>query len=90
MSFESYLTRDEFNEICSEIWQDMLKPVEDAIADVQQFWQEFSIDKIDKVVVVGGSTRILKVRDTLKDYFGKDKVDIHPLPEEAIAQGAAW
>ena len=68
----------------------MLVPVEDAIADVQQFWREFSIDKIDKVVVVGGSTRILKVRDILKEYFGKDKVYIHPFPEEAIAQGAAW
>ena len=81
MSFESSLTREKFNEICSEIWQDMLVPVVDAIADVQNFWQEFSKDKIEKVVVVGGSTRIIKVRETLNDYFGEEKVYIHAFPE---------
>ena len=49
-----------------------------------------TIDALEKVVVVGGSTRIPKIRSTLKDYFGASKVYIAEQPEQSIAEGAAW
>ena len=49
---------------------------------------KMSKSEIDDIVLVGGSTRIPKVRQLLKDFFGKDaKMDINP--DEAVAYGAA-
>ena len=45
-------------------------------------------DEIDHIVVVGGSTRIPKVRQMLKEYFDKELVD-HINPDEGVAYGAA-
>ena len=45
-------------------------------------------DQVDDIVLVGGSTRIPKIREMIKNYFGKEpKKDIHP--DEAVAYGAA-
>ena len=49
---------------------------------------KMSKSEIDDIVLVGGSTRIPKVRQLLKEFFGKDsKMDINP--DEAVAYGAA-
>ena len=85
MSFESELTRDEFEDICSDIWIRMLEPIQTSLEQA-----ELTIDALEKVVVVGGSTRIPKIRSTLQDYFGKSKVHIAEQPEKSIAEGAAW
>ena len=54
----------------------MLEPIEATLLEAAK-----TIDDIEKVIVVGGSTRIPKVRSTLQDYFGKSKVHIHEFPE---------
>ena len=60
MSFESMLTRKDFEDICSDIWERMLKPIQTALDKA-----DLTIDALEKVVVVGGSTRIPKVRSIL-------------------------
>ena len=85
MSFETSLTQDEFEEICSDIWSQMLAPIQDALQQAA-----LTESDIEKVIVVGGSSRIPKVRSTLQDHFGKSKVHIAEQPEQAIAEGAAW
>ena len=48
-------------------------------------------DEIDKVLLVGGSTRIPKVKTWLIEYFDdeEDKINEDVNPDEAVAQGAA-
>jgi L1 cell adhesion molecule like protein len=61
-----------------------------ALAPQQKAMQDakMSKDQIDDIVFVGGSTRIPRVRQLLKDFFGKEpKMDINP--DEAVAYGAA-
>lgn len=77
------LTRAKFESLCEVDFKKCLEPVEKALKD-----SGLSKDKITDVVLVGGSTRIPKVREILKNYFGKDlKMDINP--DEAVAYGAA-
>lgn len=78
------LTRAKFEELCNEEFVRCLEPVSKALTDAK-----LSKGEIDDIVLVGGSTRIPKVRQLLKDYFnGKEpKSDINP--DEAVAYGAA-
>lgn len=63
----------------------MMEPIQAALHQAN-----LTKDGISQVIVVGGTTRIPKVRSDLIDYFGKSKVHIHEQPEQAIAEGAAW
>ena len=58
----------------------MLKPIQAAFEEAN-----LTKEDIEQVVVVGGSTRIPKVRSILREYFGKEKVHIHEKPEQAVA-----
>ncbi|KAF2344448.1 Heat shock protein 70 family, partial [Trinorchestia longiramus] len=49
----------------------------------------FSKEAIDRVVLVGGSTRIPVVKSILEEYFGAHKLDQTVNQDEAVAQGAA-
>jgi heat shock protein 1/8 len=78
------LSRAKFEELCNNEFIKCLEPVENALKDAK-----LTKNDIDDIVLVGGSTRIPKVRQLLKDFFnGKEpKVDINP--DEAVAYGAA-
>ena len=78
------LSRAKFEELCNNEFIKCLEPVENALKDAK-----LSKNEIDDIVLVGGSTRIPRVRQLLKDYFnGKEpKADINP--DEAVAYGAA-
>ncbi len=77
------ITRAKFESLCATEFEKCLEPVRKAMIDANM-----SKDQIDDIVLVGGSTRIPKIRQMLKDYFGKDpKMDINP--DEAVAYGAA-
>ena len=62
--FDSSLTREKFDEICQPIWDKILKPIEEVL-------KKAGLDKsqITKVILVGGSTRIPKVRKVISNYF---------------------
>jgi heat shock protein 1/8 len=78
------LSRAKFEELCNNEFIKCLEPVENALKD-----SKLNKNNIDDIVLVGGSTRIPKVRQLLKDFFnGKEpKSDINP--DEAVAYGAS-
>ncbi len=80
---EVSLTRAKFESLCATEFDKCFEPVKKAMMDANM-----SKDQINDIVLVGGSTRIPKIRQMLKEYFGKEpKMDINP--DEAVAYGAA-
>ena len=62
------ITLDEFEEMAAEVLERLKEPLERALED-----GGFEKDEISDILVVGGSTRIPKVREWLSEYFdGKD------------------
>ncbi|ARF12614.1 Hsp70 protein [Klosneuvirus KNV1] len=82
--FTATLTRAKFEALCIDDFNKCMDPVDRALKDAK-----LAKADITDVVLIGGSTRIPKVRDLLKDFFnGKElKADINP--DEAVAYGAA-
>ena len=80
---DKQLTRAKFNELTKDLVNKTKQPVEKALEDAG-----LSTNEIDKVLLVGGSTRIPAVSDLVKDIIGKDpQKDINP--DECVALGAA-
>jgi len=77
------LTRARFEQLADPIFKRLMPPVEQALKDA-------AIDskKIDEVVLVGGSTRIPKVQELVKGFFGKEP-NKSVNPDEVVAVGAA-
>ncbi len=77
------LTRAKFEALCEDFFLRSLEPVKKALADAK-----LSPSDIDEVVLVGGSTRIPRVQDEVKKFFGKEP---HKgvNPDEVVALGAA-
>ena len=77
------LTRAKFEQLIDPILQRLKNPVEQAIKDAG-----IDAKKVDEVVLVGGSTRIPKVQERVKDIFGKEP-NKSVNPDEVVAVGAA-
>jgi len=77
------LTRSKFEQLVDAILQRLRGPVEQAIKDAG-----LPANKIDEVVLVGGSTRIPKVQEIVKNIFGKEP-NKSVNPDEVVAVGAA-
>src|SRR5690242_8608626 len=77
------LTRSKFEQLVGDLLQHSMEPVRQALADAG-----LKPSDIDEVVLVGGSTRIPKIQQLVKEYFGKDP---HKgvNPDEVVAVGAA-
>ncbi len=77
------LTRAKFEQLCDDVFQRTIGPVKKALADAK-----IKPSEIDEVILVGGSTRIPKVQQIVKDLFGKEP---HKgvNPDEVVAIGAA-
>lgn len=77
------LTRAKFNELTADLVEATMGPFKQAISD-----SGLSMNEIDKVLLVGGSTRIPAVQEAVKKYTGKDPFKgINP--DECVAMGAA-
>jgi molecular chaperone DnaK len=77
------LTRARFEQLIDPILKRLMSPVEQAIKDAG-----VDAGKIDEVVLVGGSTRIPKVQEIVKNIFGKEP-NKSVNPDEVVAVGAA-
>jgi molecular chaperone DnaK len=77
------LTRARFEQLIDPILKRLMSPVEQAIKDAG-----VDASKIDEVVLVGGSTRIPKVQEIVKNIFGKEP-NKSVNPDEVVAVGAA-
>ncbi|MFQ5536201.1 MAG: molecular chaperone DnaK [Gemmatimonadota bacterium] len=77
------LTRAKFEQLVGDLIQRVIPPMEKALADAG-----LSKSDIDEVILVGGSTRIPKIQEVVKDFFGKEP---HKgvNPDEVVAIGAA-
>ncbi|KUK29941.1 MAG: molecular chaperone DnaK [Methanosarcinales archaeon] len=77
------LTRAQFESMCSDLFDALIPPVERAMKDAG-----LSPSDIDKVLFVGGSTRIPKITQLVKEVLGKEPYK-NINPDEAVALGAA-
>jgi len=82
--FNQTLTRARFENLCGEEFQACLEPVKKVISDAK-----VSKSEIHDVVLVGGSTRIPKVQQLLKDFFNGKQLNKSINPDEAVAWGAS-
>ena len=83
LDFSETVTRARFDELCGDLFRQTLVPIGKVLEDagVQK-------EEVDELVLVGGSTRIPKVRSLLQAHFGKEpNLSVHP--DEAVAYGAA-
>ena len=80
---ESVLTRSQFEKLSEKIIADCRKPVEQALGDAR-----LDKNKLDAVVLVGGSTRIPAIQSLVTDLTGK-KLNQTVNPDEVVAIGAA-
>ena len=77
------LTKAQFENLCDNLFQRCLVPCKKAISD-----SGFKINEIDEVILVGGSTRIPKIQEIVKNFFGKEP-NKGVNPDEVVAVGAA-
>ena len=83
LHFEATLTRAKFDELTSDLVDATMKPTRQVLSDAG-----LSASEIDKVLLVGGSTRIPAVQDAVKNFIGKEPFKgINP--DECVAVGAA-
>ena len=83
LHLEMSLTRAKFEELCHDLFESTLEPVRKAMKDAK-----LSKNDIDKVILVGGSTRIPKVQEIIKNELGKEPSK-GVNPDEVVAMGAA-
>jgi molecular chaperone DnaK len=81
--FVTKITRAKLESLCSGVFEKLLEPCKKAMDDAKT-----SKDDINEVLLVGGSTRIPKVQDLVKEFFGKDP-NKSVNPDEVVAMGAA-
>ncbi len=77
------LSRAKFEALCDDLFQRSIEPCRKALADAH-----LSASDIDEVLLVGGSTRIPKVQELVKSFFGKEP-NKSVNPDEVVAIGAA-
>ena len=83
LHFDATLTRAEFDRITADLVDATMKPTRQVLSDAG-----VSASQIDKVLLVGGSTRIPAVQEAVKKFIGKDPFKgINP--DECVALGAA-
>ena len=82
--FSETLTRAKFEELNADLFKKTLTPVQLALEDANLKKHE-----IDEIVFVGGSTRIPKIQNLVKDYFNGKEANRGINPDEAVAYGAA-
>jgi len=82
--FSETLTRAKFEELNNDLFRGTLKPVQKVLED-----GEMKKNEIDEIVLVGGSTRIPKIQQLVKEFFNGKEPSKGINPDEAVAYGAA-
>merc|ERR1712170_170344 len=82
--FSETLTRAKFEELNMDLFRSTMKPVQKVLED-----GDMKKTDIDEIVLVGGSTRIPKVQQLVKEYFNGKEPSRGINPDEAVAYGAA-
>ena len=82
--FQTVLTRAKFESLCESFFRRTVAPLDGLLRDAK-------LDKgqIHEIIMVGGSSRIPKIRELLSSYFNGKKLNDSVNPDEAVAYGAA-
>jgi heat shock protein 1/8 len=78
------MTRAKFESLCESAFRRTIAPLDQVLRDAKM-----SKNDVHEVVMVGGSTRIPKIRDLVSQYFNGKKLNDSVHPDEAVAYGAA-
>ena len=84
VDYTTSISRAKFESLCSDLFRNVLKPVEQVLID-----SKMSKSEIDEVILVGGSTRIPKVQELLEGFFNGKELNKSINPDESVAYGAA-
>jgi L1 cell adhesion molecule like protein len=84
IDFFSSITRARFESLCMNLFQKCITPVTKVLNDAG-----VSKSQVDDIVLVGGSTRIPKVQELLRNFFNGKELNKGINPDEAVAYGAA-
>ncbi len=84
VDYSTTITRAKFEQLCADYFRNTLIPVDRVLTDAKM-----SKSDIDEIVLVGGSTRIPKIQELIKNYFGGKEPCRSINPDEAVAYGAA-
>jgi heat shock 70kDa protein 1/2/6/8 len=84
IDFTSQITRAKFENLCDDIFKKTMDPVDQVMRDAKMGKAD-----IHEVVLVGGSTRIPKIQELLKEYFNGKELCKSINPDECVAYGAA-
>ncbi|CAI5454963.1 unnamed protein product [Caenorhabditis angaria] len=82
--FSETLTRAKFEELNMDLFRATLKPVQKVLED-----SDLKKEEVHEIVLVGGSTRIPKVQQLIKEFFNGKEPSRGINPDEAVAYGAA-
>ena len=84
IDYSAKISRAKFESMCDPLFKKTLKSVESALSDAK-----LNKDEIDEIVVVGGSTRIPKIKSMLSEYFNCKKINDSLDADQSVAYGAA-
>ena len=84
VDFQTTLTRAKFESLCEAFFRRCIAPLDGLLKDAK-----LSKEQIHEIVMVGGSSRIPKIRELLTSYFNGKKLNDSVNPDEAVAFGAA-
>ena len=79
------LSRAKFEELASQLIEKTLEPVKQALKDA-----ELEPSEVDRLLLVGGSTRIPAVQKAIRTIFEQIQIDRSVNPDEAVALGACY
>lgn len=84
IDFNSSITRARFENICDDLFRKTMSPVEQALKD-----SKIPKNDVHEIILVGGSTRIPRIQQLLKDFFNGKEPNKSINPDECVAYGAA-
>merc|ERR1712127_204472 len=84
IDFSETITRARFEELCADLFKKTLVPVQQVLDD-----SGLKKTQVDEIVLVGGSTRIPKIQQLIKDFFNGKEPNRGINPDEGVAYGAA-
>ncbi|KAJ4981807.1 hypothetical protein NE237_032644 [Protea cynaroides] len=82
--FRSTITREKFEELCGDLWEKSLVPVEELLK-----YSGLKFDEIHAIELIGGATRVPKLQAKLQEFIGRKDLDRHLDADEAIVLGSA-
>jgi L1 cell adhesion molecule like protein len=84
IDFASSITRAKFENLCDDLCKKTMMSLDQVIVD-----SKISKDRVDEIVLVGGSTRIPRIQQLLSEYFNGKELCKTINPDECVAYGAA-